>query len=208
MPVLITLILLSYPLVVHLSIYSGNAIWAAYFLASLFALPLPYNLVKGRRPGWIIGLTTLYSATIFWFAGNQAENLLFARPVIINFLIFALFASTLVGDSQPLVTRFATIIRKDVPAEVDSYCRKVTWVWAVFFLFIAIISIYLSVSASIEIWSWFTNVLTYILIMVMFILEFAVRRFMLKEHMDRSFLEFIRDLKKIDFSQVSRGWWT
>ena len=208
MPLLITLILFSYPLVVHLSIYLGNVIWAAYFLATLFALPLPYNLLKGRRPGWIVGLTTLYSIIIFWFAGNQAEALLFAQPIIINFLIFALFMSTLVGDSQPLVTRFASLIRKEVPFEVESYCRKVTWVWAIFFLSVAIVSIYLSVFASIESWSWFTNVLVYILILVMFVIEFTVRRLVLKQHMEKGFVEFIREMKKIDFSQVSRGWWS
>ena len=158
MPVLITLILCSYPIVVHLSIQFGHAVWAVYFLAFLFALPLPYYLIKMRRSKWFIGVSVLYSILILWFARDQAENLLFAQPVIINFLIFLIFISTLFGkDTVPLIGRITRLIKSDVADEVMDYCRWVTWAWTCFFLFIAIVSWLLSAYASIEDWSLFTN---------------------------------------------------
>ncbi|GMR20137.1 MAG: hypothetical protein BMS9Abin36_0732 [Gammaproteobacteria bacterium] len=207
MPVLMTLILCSYPLIVHLSVYFGHVVWAAYFLATFFALPLPYYLIRWRRPNWLIVLSTTYSILIFWLAGTQAETLLFAQPIIINSLIFLIFISSLFGNSGSLIGRFAKIIKPDASNEIMEYCRWVTWAWALFFLVMAVLSWFLSAYASIEAWSWFTNVLTYILVGLMFIVEYIVRKILMKDFIDRSFIQFIRDLRQVDYRQVARQWW-
>jgi len=211
MPLLTTLILCSYPVVVHLCVYLGQVVWAAYFIALLFALPLPYSLVNKRlinrgRLNWFIVLSSLYSILIFWLASRHAETLLFAQPIIINSLIFLIFISTLFGNSVPLISRFAKIIKPDAADEIMNYCRWVTWAWAIFFLAMAISSWFLSVYASIEMWSWFTNVLTYILVGLMFVAEYIIRKILMKAHIDRSFMQFIRDVRQLDFQQLIREW--
>jgi len=108
----------------------------------------------------------------------------------------------------PLISRLAKIIKPDVSDVVMDYCRWVTWAWALFFLAVAIMSWLLSVYGSIELWSWFTNVLVYILVALMFIIEYIVRRILMKEHIDRSFIQFIRDLRQVDYRQFARGWWS
>ncbi len=200
------LILFSYPVVVHLSIYLGHAVWAVYYLSLLFALPLLFSLMQKRRPSWLVALSTLYSILIFWLASNQPENLLFAQPVIINLLLFFIFVSTLSENSVPLITRFTIILRPEVPDVVMVYCRWVTWAWAFFFLMLAVLSWLIAIYASIETWSWFANVLTYIFIGSMFIVEYIIRKMVLKGHVDRSFIQFIRDLRRVDYRQIVRGW--
>ncbi len=200
------LILFSYPVVVHLSVYLGNAVWAVYYLSLLFALPLLFSLMQKRQPSWLVALSTLYSILIFWLASNQPENLLFAQPVIINLLLFFVFVSTLSGNSVPLIARFTMILRPEAPDVVMVYCRWVTWAWAFFFLMMAALSVLVAVYASIEVWSWVTNVLTYVLIGSMFIVEYAIRKMILKDHVDRSFIQFVRDLRQVDYRQVVRGW--
>lgn len=206
MPALIVLILLSYPVVVHLSIYLGNTVWAVYYLAMLFALPLPYYLIQKRRLNWLVIISTIYSILIFLLASNQPEILLFAQPIIINSILFLLVVSTLFGNSVPLICRLTLLIRPDAPDEVLQYSRWVTWAWALFFLTLAIVSWVLSVYASIETWSWFTNVLAYILVGAMFVAEFLIRRVLMRNYIDRSFIQFIRDLRQVDYRQVVRGW--
>jgi len=87
------------------------------------------------------------------------------------------------------------------------YCRWLTWAWALFFLVMAVLSWFLSAYASIEAWSWFTNVLTYILVGVMFVAEYIVRKILMKDYIDRSFIQFIRDLRQVDYRQIAREWW-
>jgi len=202
MPLLITLFLCSYPIVVHLSIHFTYAAWAVYYIAFFFALPLPLFLLKSRRAKWLVGLSLLYSILLFWFAKNQSENLLFVQPVIVNLLIFLLFLSTLVDGSVSLIGRITRLIKSDVPDEVMQYCRAVTWVWTCFFLFVAIVSLLLSVYSTIEHWSLFTNFVVYILIGVMFIVEYLVRRIVMKDYIDHSFVQFVRDLKKVDYREL------
>lgn len=109
---------------------------------------------------------------------------------------------------MPLISRFAKIIKPDASDAIMDYCRWVTWAWAFFFLVMAILSWIVSVYASIEAWSWFTNVISYILLGLMFIVEYIVRMILMKEHIDRSFIQFIRDLRQVDYRQVVRGWWS
>jgi len=206
MPLLITLFLCSYPIVVHLSIHFTHAEWAVYYIAFFFVLPLPFQLLKLRCAKWFAGLSLLYSILLFWFASNQSENLLFAQPVIVNLLIFLLFLSTLVSGSVPLIGRITQLIKADVPDEVMQYCRTVTWVWASFFLLVAIVSLLLSVFSTIEHWSLFTNFVVYILIGVMFVVEYLVRRIVMKDYIDRSFVQFVRDLRKVDYRELFKKW--
>ncbi len=191
----------------YLSIYFDHAVWAVYFLAFLFALPLPYYLIKTRCSRWFTGTSMSYSILILWLASHQTENLLFAQPVITNLLFFLIFISTLFGDAVPLIGRITQLMKSDVADEVMDYCRWVTWAWACFFLLIALVSGLLSAYASIEDWSLFTNFVVYMLIGLMFIVEFIVRKVLMKDHVDRSFIQFIRDLRQVDYRQLTRQWW-
>lgn len=205
MPALIILLLCSYPVIVHLSIYMGHTVWAAYFLALLFAFPILFSLVQKRRPNWLVLLLAFYSIFVFWLARSQAETLLFVQPIIINSLLFLLFISTLFGNSVPLISRLTKIIKPGAADVVLEYCRWVTWAWALFFLAMAILSWFVAIYASLEIWSWFTNVLTYILTGLMFIAEYIVRKILMKDHIDRSFIQFVRDLRQVDYREIVRG---
>lgn len=207
MPTLLTLLLLSYPLVVHMSIYAGHVVWAVYFLAVLLSLPLVYSLVRGRVPGVGLGVLALFSVfLVVVVASEQAETMVKAQPTLIYAVFFVLFASTLTRGSTPLISRFAVLIKGTVPQQVLDYGRWATIAWASFFIIMALISLLLSLTAPLEVWSWFANFLSYIFIGLMFVLEFTVRRWVLKEHVDYSFSEFIRDLAKVDFRQLSKDW--
>ena len=204
MPVLFPLLLLTYPVVLHLGIYFGHIGLVIFYLAILLSLPFLFALLKRIRPGiWqtlAIGLAFILLALA---AGNE-QLIVKSIPLIVNGVLLWIFASTLVSGKTPLITRFASLMREDMPPAVLVYTRRATIAWSGYFLTMFIISLLLAIYAPIELWSFFSNVLSYVFLALMFLAEFTVRRILVHEHMDYSFIEFIQRLRNVDFSSVFR----
>jgi uncharacterized membrane protein len=75
-----------------------------------------------------------------------------------------------------LCTRFAEVVHGSLTPEEVRYSRQVTLAWTLFLLSIGLVSGALFFLASIEVWSVFANFLSFPLILLMFVVEFAVRR--------------------------------
>lgn len=110
-------------------------------------------------------------------------NLLYAiQHVCTNLALCWMFGHTLLGEREPLVTRFARILRRgDMPPRVLSFTRGVTLAWTLFFAGIALVSTGLYFLASIEAWSTFSNLVNSPLVGLMFAGEYAVRRYKLRD---------------------------
>ena len=77
---------------------------------------------------------------------------------------------------MPLCTHWADLVHGPLPPLVARYTRKTTVAWAVFFALIAAASFTLYVFAPLRIWSAFSYFVTFPLVVLMFIGEYAVRR--------------------------------
>jgi len=201
--VIFTLLLLVYPLVMHFSIHYGHAEIGVYYLAMLLMLPLLFTLLQGRRPaGWMLGVALL-ALLITGLGVIEAGVMIIIPPAIMFAALFVFFASSLRAEGTPVVTRLAAVIRAEqLSPEIRSYTRKATIAWSVFFLAMLMASLMLGLWAPLEIWSWFSNFLAYVLIAVMFIVEYLVRRHSLQDHVDYSFLQFLRNLRRVDYRHV------
>lgn len=102
-------------------------------------------------------------------------HLFFAEHAGTNLALAIVFGRTLLGGREPLVTTFARIVHGAVPPEVERYTRKVTVAWTALFacLFAASCALYLGGWR--EAWSLFANVATPLLVVSMFVVEYAVR---------------------------------
>jgi uncharacterized membrane protein len=192
-----------YPLAMHFSIHYGHAEIAIYYLAMLLMLPLLFNLLHGRRPtGWMLG-TTLLALLITALGVTDAGVMIIIPPAVMFAALFLFFASSLRAEATPVVTRLAAAIRAEqLSPEIRTYTRKATIAWSVFFLAMLMTSLLLGLWAPLEIWSWFSNFLAYVLIALMFIAEYLVRRHSLQDHVDYSFLQFLRNLRRVDYRHV------
>jgi len=201
--VIFTLLLLVYPLVMHFSIHYGHAEIGVYYLAMLLMLPLLFTLLQGRRPAaWMLGVALL-ALLITGLGVIEAGVMIIIPPAIMFAALFVFFASSLRAEGTPVVTRLAAVIRAEqLSPEIRSYTRKATIAWSVFFLAMLMASLMLGLWAPLEIWSWFSNFLAYVLIAVMFIVEYLVRRHSLQDHVDYSFLQFLRNLRRVDYRHV------
>jgi len=202
MSLFLTLLLVSYPLVIHFSIRAGRADIAIYFIAGVLLLPLLFSLFRLRRPAlWMIVMAVLAVISVV-LGYTYAPSVIVIPPILIFSGLLLFFGYSLRAGGIPVITRFAELILGDVEPDVRAYTRKATLAWVVFFLSMLLISVGLAWWAPLEVWSWFSNFLAYVLIGVMFIAEFAVRRYCLPHHVDYSFLEFLRNLRRVDYRHV------
>lgn len=202
MHLLLPILLLTYPLALHIGIYFGHIDLAVYYLAILLSLPLLSALFKLTRPGgWQI-MTAAFAFVVLLLAAGNEQIIVKLVPLTVNGVLLWFFASTLFNGKTPLITRFASLMREDMPPAVLTYTRRATIAWSAYFLFMFTLSLLLAIYAPIELWSFFSNVLSYVLLALMFLAEFTVRRLAVHEHMDYSFAEFLQRLKNVNFRSV------
>lgn len=202
MHLLFPILLLTYPLVLHLGIYFGHIDLAVFYLAILLSLPLLSALFKRTRPGsWQI-MAAVFAFIVLALAAGNEQIIVKLIPLAVNGVLLWFFASTLFSGRTPLITRFASLMREDMPPAVLVYTRWATIAWSAYFLFMFILSLLLALYAPVELWSFFSNVLSYVFLVLMFLAEFTMRRLVVHEHMDYSFTEFLQRLRRVDFRSV------
>lgn len=167
--------------------------WALWlYLAPLLAM-LGSALISRWGSWWggaagVVVLGVLVVVLPRW-QGDQSV-LYVAQHVCTNLALCWMFGYTLVGGREPLVTRFARIVRRgDMPPEVIAFTRSVTQAWTLFFLLVAAVSLGLYGWASIQAWSTFANLICTPLVGLMFVGEYAVRRHKLRGIKHSAFLD-------------------
>ena len=92
----------------------------------------------------------------------------------INLALLSLFGRTILPGREPLVTRFARKVHGVLPLQIERYTRRVTIAWCIFFAMQLATSAVLFVW-SLEAWSLFVHVLSWPLVVLMFVVEYAYR---------------------------------
>jgi uncharacterized membrane protein len=86
------------------------------------------------------------------------------------------FGRTLLPGEEPLCTRFARLVHGSIDERRAAYTRKLTATWTAFFLAIVSASCLLYFTDAREAWSLLANILTPLLVVTLFVVEYAVRR--------------------------------
>lgn len=118
---------------------------------------------------WLIALT----AAAFSFAGNTPLGLKL-YPVLVSATMLGVFTISLLRGPT-VIERFARLQEPNLPSEGVKYCRKVTLVWCVFFIFNGIVAA-LTISASDAVWALYNGLISYIIMGILFAGEYIVRR--------------------------------
>jgi len=91
------------------------------------------------------------------------------------------FGRTLFKRRVPLCTEFADKIHGPLTALELSYTRSVTLAWTLFFIANLAVTFVLFAFAPLRTWSFFVNFVSLPLVLLMFVVEFAVRRSVLPQ---------------------------
>jgi uncharacterized membrane protein len=196
------LLLLSYPFAVHLGVLSGQLLPALLILLLLLLHPLLLPPSAGRL-ALALGIATLLLLALRAtpLTGSQ---LLYLPPPAIVLILWVMFARTLLPGQTPLITRIAALMHESLTPRLQRYTRWVTWAWVAFFSGLLVEIVLLSVYASAEKWSLFTNFINYLLLGAFFLTEYSLRRFFLRPEERLGFAIFCLSLLRIDFRSLLR----
>lgn len=185
----------AWPVSLHVAVLLGAPQWVPRLTA--VALALGAALWAAARPGVRAALSALAVALVAGAAAAAAPRLLvYAPPVLINAALAAVFAASLRGPAQPVITRFARFEHDPLPEALALYTRRLTLVWALLFAAMGATAAALAVLGSLEAWSSFTNVVCYLLVAALFAGEHAYRRWRFRQFRHATLLELARNVRR------------
>lgn len=172
-----SLVIAGYPLVVYLGMTRWSPRTLALVLAAALLPGLLLRLRSARREDlWPVLRVPLSLLALFGLAALSGEQRLFmALPVLVNLGLLANFAASLRGEVS-LVERFARMQEPELPPGGPAYCRRVTIVWCGFFVANAAVSAGLALWAPVAWWTLYTGLVGYLLVGLMFTVEYVVRK--------------------------------
>ena len=145
--------------------------------------------------GGVWGLRVLFAANTVGSRWQAAVLLLFCvllficdspqllqwYPVLVNLLLLTIFTISL-HTGMPVIERLARLREPDLPLHAIAYTRQVTQVWAGFFVLNALVAAALTLWAPLSWWMLYNGFIAYILIGLLFAIEWLVRQRVKKAH--------------------------
>lgn len=170
----------AYALLSHgLMLYAADKPWA---VAALFApglLALGGIALASGRLAWVaaVGVAAALLALITLRGGvGDVNRLYLAQHAGIHLALAITFACTLRQGAVPMISAFALRVhRSGLTPDMWRYTRKLTVLWAVYFLLMTTASVLIYLGLSWSSWSFFANLLTPMLALLLFGGEHLVR---------------------------------
>jgi uncharacterized membrane protein len=201
----------SYPLLAHVAVLSGRPGLIAASIGWLVVLVLLPGLQRLRPVPWIVLATV--SIGLYSIAGSSAAVLLlFLPPVLIDGFMAWVFGHTLRRGRIPLIESIVRALhgpQDDLTDDILRYVRRLTGVWTALFVVLAVVNAALAlcvepggllltvgvqppVTVPLSLWSLLANVLDYLLVGALFVIEFAFRRRRFPQQPYRGLIDFTR----------------
>jgi uncharacterized membrane protein len=160
-----------YPLAIWLGQGQVEPRWLAALLLIAAATRLP-GLKISRLARWSVAGALLLAAGAIW---SNALLPLKLYPVLVNGVLLCAFSYSLAAPPS-MIERLARLHETDFPPAAVTYTRRVTQVWCAFFAINGAIALGTAVWASDAVWSFYTGVLAYVLMGLLFAIEYLFRR--------------------------------
>jgi uncharacterized membrane protein len=164
---------IAYPVVVYFGLTRGSTRFAAWLLLALSLGHTIFRSFQLRRPAWQSALPIPLCVAAMLLDERRYILLL---PVLINAGLFTMFFGSL-RSAVPLVERFARMQVSDLSEAEQRYCRSVTKLWSAFFVFNGATAALLAARASLDLWTVYTGLISYILIGLLGAGEYTVRKY-------------------------------
>lgn len=165
----------AFPLALHAAVLHGNP-WLVALISAAIAANFVWLAARRALPWWLLAAAAAAAVAAGLMDREIAARLAFLPPILIYVFLCWAFARTLVPGREPLVTRIARLVRDgELPEPLVVHTRRVTWLWAVSLALMAAVSAALARFAEPATWSFFTNILSYALLGLLFVLEYLYR---------------------------------
>ncbi|MCR5290033.1 MAG: AMP-binding protein [Treponema sp.] len=134
-------------------------------------------------------------------------------PVAVSITFLAVFGSTLYFKPS-IVFRFACLQDKTIKgscyeSQVQSYCYRVTVVWCTFFIINGTVAAYITICCSDALWSLYNGCISYILMGILFMTEFIIRK-KVNKHMKKAYpiSQFTAESRSDDYILCYEDTWS
>jgi uncharacterized membrane protein len=177
---LLVLLTLAYPLLVYFGLLHFSPQWVGAAIAALLTLRLIFlqltfksrinkDMLQALYPAILLAIGCSLASILL----NQADSLKLI-PVVINTVFLLVFISTL-RYPPSMIERLARLQEPQLNDTAIHYTRQVTKVWCVFFLLNGSVSLYTALFASMEIWTLYNGLIAYLLMGILFSIEYLIR---------------------------------
>lgn len=189
-------LVLAYPILVHASVML-EAPTLAFAGLMVLACVVLYKPLCGARP-WAWASLAACAAALFLLVRTDAGRFaLYLPSLLIPAALGYLFGSTLRAGREPLISTIARLGRGGVLApDLQHYTRRLTQLWTFMFGLMFAGALLLILLDRIQWWSLLTNVINYIVIGLMFAVEYVYRRWRFAHHHHPGFVEHIRAIAR------------
>jgi len=164
-----------YPIVAHIGVQESKIFLPIVYLTLLALLFIYFSKIRS----WILNgaLVSIVIATAFLvIVLGKGYVVIQTIPILFLMILIFVFFKSLVFENIPIITNFAACVdNKPLNPDKKKYTRKVTIVWLLGFVYLAIQNIVAAIWLSIENWSWLANTGSYILISLIMLSEFTYR---------------------------------
>ncbi len=141
------------------------------------------RLAIGRHPARLLVPALLLALVLVFSASTDDPLGILLVPVLINAILLMSFGASLVRPPT-VVETIARLHGEDLSIAEVGYCRSVTWIWCVFFVGNGTIAGVLATRASLEAWTLYCGLLSYIAMGMLFAGERIYRAWRFRRYGD------------------------
>lgn len=174
--ILTVVLTLIYPFLVFYGLTYFDFRIAALVVLLLFGARLSMGALQGKQSflrALPLAIAVFLLCLAVWL--SRDPRFLLYYPVAVNLLMLVGFAATL-KKPPSMIERFARIQEPDLPEIAVAYCRKVTFIWCLFFVLNGTIAAITAAFAPRNIWLLWNGMLSYVAMGLLFAVEWLVRR--------------------------------
>jgi uncharacterized membrane protein len=146
-----------------------------FVVTALILVLLRASALRRLAPRALLPAAVVLASLLILLSWLDADLAGRAYPVLVSLIFAAAFGLSLVYP-PPLIERLARLREPDLPPEGVTYTRKVTIVWTVFLLGNSAVSALTAVLGDLALWTLYNGLVSYLLIGLLFAVEFFIRR--------------------------------
>jgi len=166
-----TLLFIVYAVASRWAVTGHDPVWAILPLGAGIGLVVALN--APRRPFAALALTAaLLAAAIYW----RPLWLVYLPPTLLDLLFAWLFGRTLAAGQVPLIEQFMRLEYGELPPWLARHARRVTWIWTVVLVLLGAVAAALAVRGEAMAWVIFVNLVSYLVMAALFLIEYGYRR--------------------------------
>lgn len=215
-PVLIFVMLVVYKFPVRIISLCVIAVALVLFISATGNASKDGNGRRHLNPKNLLSCAFFLAVGILCYITNSALFLKF-YPIALCLTFLFVFAVSLFSPPC-IIFRFASMQDKGIPDKatrllVEEYCRRVTLVWCAFFILNSLAAFWTAFFADERVWSIYNGGISYIIMGLIFIIEFIARSFVNKK-MEKELQnyqpisKFKADSRSDDYIMCYDGKWT